>query len=63
MVGATTMSLHGWKQMAEWSLEYSCLSKEEIKRALEIFKKDWEEFCTWVIDTYGAHADALDIEV
>ncbi|KAK0337527.1 hypothetical protein LTR02_016329 [Friedmanniomyces endolithicus] len=59
MVGDTRMTIHGWKQLAQWSIEHSCLSAADKKRGLEIFQKDWEEFCVWVDDTYGEYADNL----
>ncbi|WPH02421.1 Hypothetical protein R9X50_00528500 [Acrodontium crateriforme] len=59
MVGDPRMTIHGWKQLAEWSLEHSCLTAEEIGRALEIHRRDWEGFCEWVVETYGLFADGL----
>ena len=53
------MSVHGWKQLAQWSIQHSCLSDEEGKQAIEIFERDWREFCTWVVATYGEYADGL----
>jgi len=61
MVGSTSMNLHGWKQLALWSIEYSCLTNPEKQEALQIFRTEWEEFCKWIIDEYGAYADSLDI--
>ena len=60
MVGSPAMTIHGWKQLAEWSLDYSCLSPEQKIEAHEIFAKDWEEFCEWIVTTYGEIADSLD---
>jgi len=62
MVGSTTMSVHGWRQLAEWSLEFSCLSENETKEGLEIFRREWEEFCKWIVEEYGAYAESLDIQ-
>ncbi|KAJ4290451.1 hypothetical protein N0V90_010667 [Kalmusia sp. IMI 367209] len=53
MVGSPTMSVHSWKQLALWSLEYSCLNDGEKKKAEAIFRTSWEEFCDSVVDTYG----------
>ncbi|KAF1815202.1 Metallo-dependent hydrolase, partial [Eremomyces bilateralis CBS 781.70] len=52
MVGSTTMNLHGWRQLAEWSITHSCLSDGEKTKAFEIFWADWERYCDWVIETY-----------
>ncbi|KAK4994308.1 hypothetical protein LTR66_005629 [Elasticomyces elasticus] len=59
MVGSTTMNLHGWRQLTEWSIEYSCLSATEKAEAYEILGKAWESYCVWIVDEYGAFADTL----
>ncbi|RMX87500.1 hypothetical protein D0869_02312, partial [Hortaea werneckii] len=59
MVGDTRMSVHGWKQLAQWSIQHSCLSEEEGRRAMAIFERDWRDFCDWVVATYGEYADDL----
>jgi adenosine deaminase CECR1 len=59
MVGDPRMSIHGWKQMAEWSLEHSCLSAAEIKQAMEIHHREFDVFCQWVVDEFGVFADSL----
>ncbi|KAF2797534.1 Metallo-dependent hydrolase [Melanomma pulvis-pyrius CBS 109.77] len=53
MVGAPSMSIHSWKQLALWSLEYSCLSDEQKGRGKKIFLDSWEEFCKNVVSEYG----------
>ena len=55
------MNLHGWRQLAEWSLEHSELSESEKDVARAIFKRKWEQFCEDVIKTYGPHADTLPV--
>lgn len=66
MVGAPTISLHSWKQLAQWSLEYSCLSEEPGKndkaRAQEIYLESFSKFCTFVERKYG-HLVDLDGKV
>lgn len=59
MVGDTRMTIHGWKQLAEWSLEHSCLDGEQKQHALEIFARDFEAFCEWVVKVYGEYAVGL----
>jgi len=59
MVGDTRTTIHGWKQLAEWSIEHSCLKDKEKQRAMTIFKRDFEAFCGWVVETYGGYADSL----
>lgn len=53
MVGDPTMNLHGWRQLAEWSLQYSCLSAQEVEQGLKYWRESWEEFCSWIVTTYG----------
>ncbi|EAT82681.2 hypothetical protein SNOG_10346 [Parastagonospora nodorum SN15] len=53
MVGAPTMSLYSWKQLARWSLDYSCLTPVEINEGHLILSNDWKSFCRWVKKEYG----------
>jgi hypothetical protein len=53
MVGSPTMSLYSWKQLARWSIDYSCLSDTEKSKGHEILNGDWEKFCDYVINQYG----------
>lgn len=52
MVGAPTMSLYSWKQLARWSIDYSCLSEKQKVEGHAIFNKDWKEFCKDVVNQY-----------
>jgi len=47
------MSVHSWKQLAIWSLEYSCLKEHQQEEALGYFKDAWKDFCKKVVDDYG----------
>ncbi|CAO2655326.1 Nn.00g103900.m01.CDS01 [Neocucurbitaria sp. VM-36] len=53
MVGAPTITLYSWKQLARWSLEYSCLSPAEQAEGRKILDKSWREFCQQIVDEYG----------
>jgi adenosine deaminase CECR1 len=53
MVGAPTMSLYSWKQLARWSIDYSCLNKDEQRRGHAILEKDWKKFCALIVEKYG----------
>lgn len=53
MVGAPTMSLYSWKQLARWSIDYSCLTPEQQAKGHEYLDQSWKEFCKFVVDTYG----------
>ena len=46
MIGAEAMSLHGWKQLIKWSLEYSCMSPHELSAVTAEWTKRW-------VDEYG----------
>lgn len=65
MVGAPTMSLYSWKQLARWSIDYSCLSNTQQARAHEIFDKNWVEFCGDVVKQYDdlMNNDEIDEEM
>ncbi|CAL3969197.1 unnamed protein product [Diplocarpon coronariae] len=54
MIGAKSMSLHGWKQLAKWSLEHSCMDPEQLKSVTAEWNTKWDDFCQWIIDVYGA---------
>jgi adenosine deaminase CECR1 len=67
MVGSPTMSLYSWKQLARWSIDYSCLEDkvEETEKAKDpkklsekadchrILNDEWKKFCNYVVTTYG----------
>lgn len=62
MVGSPAMNIHGWRQLVEWSVEHSMLSLTQKLEAREILKREWEQFCLWIIEEYGAFADELEIQ-
>lgn len=47
------MSLYGWKQLIEWSLQHSCLSKEEYDLIHSEWVKEWDKFLDEVIAEFG----------
>lgn len=53
MIGAESMSLHGWKQLIKWSLEYSCMSPQELSAVTAEWTRRWAEYCQWIVDEYG----------
>ncbi|KAF1921426.1 hypothetical protein BDU57DRAFT_526265 [Ampelomyces quisqualis] len=53
MVGAPTMSLYSWKQLARWSIDYSCLSKSQKAQGHKILDREWKEFCASIVKDYG----------
>lgn len=61
MVGSPLMSLYGWRQFAETSIDYSCLSEEEKERARRILKDDFMKFHKWIIKEYQTYAAGLNL--
>ncbi|GAB7365754.1 hypothetical protein MBLNU230_g7089t1 [Neophaeotheca triangularis] len=61
MVGDTRMTLHGWRQLVEWSVQHSCLDEEQQRRAMKILAAKWEAFCQWVVGEYGEYARKLPV--
>lgn len=49
MVGSPTISVHSWKQLALWSLEYSCLSEDQKTQSKIYFMEAWNSFCDDVV--------------
>ncbi|KAI0539127.1 hypothetical protein GGR58DRAFT_512642 [Xylaria digitata] len=50
MTGNEKINLYGWKQLARWSIEHSCLSPDELKRTLAEWEKRWQDFITVIIE-------------
>ncbi|KAI0517969.1 hypothetical protein F5B22DRAFT_635477 [Xylaria bambusicola] len=57
MAGNKNINLYGWKQLARWSIEHSCLSPEELRRTLTEWEKRWQEFINTIIkgSSVGSH--------
>jgi adenosine deaminase CECR1 len=53
MIGSEEMSLLGWKQLAKWSLEHSCMDEAQKKEVTEVWQEKWDEFCKWIVNTYS----------
>jgi adenosine deaminase CECR1 len=53
MVGAPTMSVYSWKQLARWSIDYSCLSKAQKAEGHRILNGEWKMFCEFIVKDYG----------
>ena len=47
------MTLHGWKQLALWSIEHSCMDTQERKEVLVNWLRLWDEFCRWIVQEYS----------
>ncbi|PGH27124.1 hypothetical protein AJ80_01080 [Polytolypa hystricis UAMH7299] len=57
MFAFDSMTLFGWKVLAEWSIEHSCLETEEKNKAQNFWSQEWVSFCQWIIDEYGSRYD------
>lgn len=57
MVGKSDMTLYGWKQLIEWSLQHSCLSTEEYETIYGEWARKWDTFLDEVIVEFGSFAD------
>ena len=53
LVGKADMTLFGWRQLAEWSLEHSCMDESQLATARRRWEEMWKRFVTWILDEYG----------
>lgn len=53
------MNMHGWKQLAQWSIEHACLDVHQRAEAMGIFDRAWHRFCEKVVEDYDAYAATL----
>lgn len=53
MIGKDDMTLHGWRQLIEWSLEHSRMDVKELTEARKEWEGLWDGFLDWMIATYG----------
>lgn len=52
MVGAPTISLYSWKQLARWSIEYSCLNDSQKQHGQKLLDKSWKIFCAAMVKDF-----------
>lgn len=57
LAGKQDMTLYGLRQLAEWSIEHSCLEAKEKSKVKEAWVDMWDEFCQWVVTKYGPLVD------
>jgi adenosine deaminase CECR1 len=50
MAGKSDMTLHGLRQLVEWSIEHSCMEPELMKEVREDWEKKWTGFCQRIVD-------------
>lgn len=59
LVGSVSMTLSGYRQLVDWSIEHSCLNEDEKAEARGMLKTDWNEFLHWIVEEYGPHVSTL----
>ncbi|KAI1095518.1 Metallo-dependent hydrolase [Rostrohypoxylon terebratum] len=61
MVGNQNMNLFGWRQLARWSIDHSCLSSVERERILVEWERRWKnEFIPKLLGKTVQHPARLD---
>jgi adenosine deaminase CECR1 len=46
------MTLHGWRQLIQWSIDHSCMDDNERASVQQAWSNKWKEFCDWVVKEY-----------
>ncbi|KAI1420344.1 hypothetical protein F5Y12DRAFT_719663 [Xylaria sp. FL1777] len=62
MAGNEDINLYGWKQLARWSIEHSCLSPDELRRTLAEWERRWEDFITALTKGSSAEPRVLSLQ-
>ncbi|KAI0437603.1 hypothetical protein F4803DRAFT_538021 [Xylaria telfairii] len=62
MAGHRKINLYGWKQLARWSIEHSCLSTDERRRTLIEWEKRWQEFIDILVRASNNEPQPTDIQ-
>lgn len=50
MAGKSDMTLHGFRQLIQWSIEHSCMEPDLKVEVQKDWEKKWEVFCQQIID-------------
>jgi adenosine deaminase CECR1 len=53
MAGHQGINMYGWKQLALWSVEHSCLTEDEHRRMVREWERRWQDFIHALITTSG----------
>lgn len=53
MAGKADMTIHGLRQLAEWSIDHSCLEEERKAAVRKDWESMWDTFCRWVVKEFG----------
>lgn len=54
MIGKPDMTLFGWKQLIEWSLDHACMSPDEHRDVRRAWEARWDKFLDEAIEEFGA---------
>jgi adenosine deaminase CECR1 len=49
MAGKSDMTLHGLRQLVEWSIDHSCMEPDLMKEVRESWEKMWDDFCQRIV--------------
>ncbi|KAJ0110256.1 hypothetical protein J7T55_000689 [Diaporthe amygdali] len=60
MIGKSDMTLFGWKQLIEWSLEHACMSPAEHQDVRRAWEVRWERFVDETLEEFGAFDSDFD---
>lgn len=63
MIGKPDMTLWGWKQLIEWSLEHSCMSASEHQDVRRAWEARWEKFLDEAIEEFREFDSKANVEV
>lgn len=47
------MTLFGWRVLAEWGIEHSCMDVEQRNDAFKTWEANWKAFCEWIVEEFG----------
>ncbi|QSS58229.1 cat eye syndrome critical region protein 1 [Histoplasma capsulatum] len=48
-----SITLHGCRILAEWSIEHSCMDPKQQADAFNTWEADWTAFCQWIVLEFG----------
>jgi adenosine deaminase CECR1 len=49
IAGKSDMTLHGLRQLIEWSIQHSCMEPKLMEEVRQSWEQKWKEFCEWII--------------
>ncbi|KAI9148671.1 Adenosine deaminase CECR1-A [Paramyrothecium foliicola] len=52
LIGKADMTVYGWRQLIEWSIEHACMSEEERFSVFSAWEIKWDAWLQWVIQEY-----------